>query len=138
MRKQREEEYLSGNLTAMIDVVFQLIIFFVCTVNMQDKAMDDRIGLAMAPHGKAVVKKDPREINIDVDSKGRISIARTAINQGALINILKKVVGDYGQTVPVIIRGDSKTRHEDIKKVMDACVASGLWKVKFAALKEKG
>ena len=69
---------------------------------------------------------------------GRISIARTFMNQGTLINILKKVVGDYGQTVPVIIRGDSKTRHEDIKKVMDACVASGLWKVKFAALKEKG
>jgi biopolymer transport protein ExbD len=138
MKRQREEEYLSGNLTAMIDVVFQLIIFFVCTVNMQDKAMDDRVSLAMAPHGKAVVKKDPREINVDVDSKGRISIARTVINQGALINILKKVVGDYGQTVPVIIRGDSKTKHEDIKKVMDACVASGLWKVKFAALKEKG
>jgi biopolymer transport protein ExbD len=138
MRKQHAEEYLSGNLTAMIDVVFQLIIFFVCTVNMQEKAVDDRIALAMAPHGKPVETKNPLEINVDVDSKGRLSIARTYINQGTLINILKKVVGDYGQTVPVIIRGDSKTKHEDIKKVMDACVASGLWKVKFAALKEKG
>ncbi len=34
MRKAKEEEYLSGVLTAMIDVVFQLIIFFVCTIKL--------------------------------------------------------------------------------------------------------
>ena len=81
MRKH-EETYLSGNLTAMIDVVFQLIIFFVCTVNMQEKAIDERIALAMAPHGKAVEKKNPLEVNIDVDSKGRISIARGHAGNG--------------------------------------------------------
>jgi biopolymer transport protein ExbD len=138
MRQQREEEYLSGNLTAMIDVVFQLIIFFVCTTNMQDKAIDDRIRLAMAPHGRAVETKNPLEINVDIDAKGRISIARNFLNQGALVAILKKVVGEYGQQVPVVIRGDAKTKHEEIKTVMDACTMSGLWKVKFAALKERG
>ena len=34
MRKH-PDEYLNGNLTAMIDVVFQLIIFFVATVSLQ-------------------------------------------------------------------------------------------------------
>jgi biopolymer transport protein ExbD len=137
MRKH-SEEYLNGNLTAMIDVVFQLIIFFVCTVNMQEKAIDDRIRLAMSPHGQAVKTKNPLEVNVDVDSTGRISISRTFMNQGTLISVLKKIVGEYGQQVPVVIRGDSNTKHEDIRKVMDACGASGLWKVKFAALKEKG
>ena len=138
MKQQRAEEYLSGNLTAMIDVVFQLIIFFVCTVSMQDKAMDERIRLALAPHGKAVATKDPMEITVDVDSKGRISIAREYMSQGALLSILRKVEGEYGQQVPVIIRGDGETVHADIKKVMDACGSAGLWKIKFAALKEKG
>ena len=137
MRKHTEE-YLNGNLTAMIDVVFQLIIFFVCTVSMQDKAIDDRIRLAMAPHGQAVTAKNPLEVNVDVDSAGRISISRTGMNQGTLISVLKKIVGEYGQQVPVVIRGDANTKHEDIRKVMDACAASGLWKVKFAAFKEKG
>ena len=138
MRRPQGEEYLSGNLTAMIDVVFQLIIFFVCTVNMQEKAIDDRIRLAMAPHGQPVTTKNPLEVNVDVDSNGRISISRTLMSQGTLIDVLKKIVGEYGQQVPVVIRGDAKTKHEDIRKVMDACAASGLWKVKFAALKEKG
>jgi biopolymer transport protein ExbD len=138
MRREKEEPYLSGNLTAMIDVVFQLIIFFVCTTNLQDKAIDDRIRLAMAPHGKAVTTKNPLEINVDIDSKGRLSIARTVVSQPILVSILKKAVGEYGQQVPVIIRGDGETKHEDIKKVMDACNQAGLWKIKFAALKERG
>jgi biopolymer transport protein ExbD len=121
----------------MIDVVFQLIIFFVCTVNMQEKAIDERIALALAPHGKAVTVKNPLEVNIDVDSKGRISIARTVISQGTLLAVLKKTVSESGQQTPVIIRGDASCKHEDIKKVMDAAVQAGLWKVKFAALKEK-
>ena len=138
MRKQREEEYMSGNLTAMIDVVFQLIIFFVCTVNMQEKAIDDSITLAMAPHGTAVVKKDPREINIDVDNSGRISIARERLSEARLTQILKKVAGEYGIDVPVIIRGDSKALHESVKGAMDACATAGFWKIKMGALKEKG
>ena len=138
MRHQREEEYLSGNLTAMIDVVFQLIIFFVCTVNLQDSVTDDRISLAMAPHGKPVETKSPLEINVAVDGKGVISIARSPVSQDVLIKILRKAVADYGQQVPVVIRGDGGARHADIKRVMDACAGAGIWKIKFAAYKEKG
>ncbi len=124
------------NMTPMIDVVFQLIIFFVTTVDMESKSTDDRIRLAMAPHGNAVEKKDPRTIAVDIDSEGRISIAHVFMSDQVLKRILRKAVAEYGQTVPVVIRGDRKTKHEDVKKVMDACAAAGLWKVKFAAVKE--
>jgi hypothetical protein len=29
-------------------------------------------------------------------------------------------------------------RHDAVQKVMDACAAAGIWKIKFAALKERG
>jgi len=125
------------NMTPMIDVVFQLIIFFVTTVDLQNKAMDSKVRLAMAPHGPAVEKKDPREIVVDVESDGRILISRTIVSIPVLKAILRKTVKEQGQTIPVVIRGDGKSKHEDIKAVMDACAAAGLWKVKFAALKEK-
>ena len=138
MRHQREEEYLSGNLTAMIDVVFQLIIFFFCTVNMQDKAIDERIQLAMAPNGKEVKTKDPNEVKIDVSDKGVISIARTPLNAQLLTSILNKARADArGADVPVLIRADGRVKHETVKKVMDACTAARIWKIKFTALKEK-
>ena len=137
--KKHEEEYLNGNLTAMIDVVFQLIIFFVCTVSMQDNAVDEHIHMALAPHGRQVDTKDPLEINVDVDNRGSLSIARTMITQKELVGILRKVVMDNrGRQIPLIIRGDAQTRHEAIQKVMDACAMAGIWKVKFAAFKERG
>ena len=135
MRRQMEDAGM--NMTPMIDVVFQLIIFFVTTVDLQSKALDSKVRLAMAPHGPAVEKKDPREIVVDVEANGRISISRSYMSIGVLKSILKKTVHEQGQTIPVVIRGDGKTNHEDIKAVMDACAAAGLWKVKFAALKEK-
>jgi len=138
MRHHREEEYLSGNLTAMIDVVFQLIIFFVCTVNMQDKAIDDRIKLAMAPNGKVDNRKNPYEVKIDVSDKGVVSISRTQLSFPMLTTILNKARADArGVEIPVLIRADARVKHETVKKVMDACTAAKIWKIKFTALKEK-
>lgn len=138
MREKREEEALNGNLTAMIDVVFQLIIFFVCTVNMQDKAIDDRIKLAMAPNGKVDTRKNPYEVKIDVSDKGVISISRTPMQASMLTTILRKARLDArGNDVPVLIRADARVKHETVRKVMDACTAAGIWKIKFTALKEK-
>ena len=137
MRERKEEEYMSGNLTAMIDVVFQLIIFFVCTTNMQS-SIDERIQLAIAPHGKPIVKKDPREIKIDVDAKGRISIARTYISTDLLKSIVKKAVLEYGADTPIVIRGDGEARHQAIQSAMNACTDAGIYKIKFSVLKEKG
>ena len=138
MRKH-PDEYLNGNLTAMIDVVFQLIIFFVATVSLQDTVSDQRIRLAMAPSGKPVTTKDPREVYIDVDQSGQIRIARFPYSHREVAFILKKIVQDNGNNqIPVIIRGDENARHDAVKNVMDACAAAGIWKIKFAALKERG
>jgi biopolymer transport protein ExbD len=134
MRKRAEEPGV--NMTPMIDVVFQLIIFFVCTTDMQKKALDENIKLAMAPHGREVQQKDPREIIVDLDKDGHISISRTRMDAGYLKGLLRKVVADYGQTTPIVIRADGRTAHADVKRVMDACTAAGLWKVKFAAIRE--
>lgn len=130
-------EEMGINMTPMIDVVFQLIIFFVTTVDLENKALDTKIRMALSPHGPAVEKKDPRTIMIDVDTKGRISIARVRMSEQVLGIVLRKSVAQYGQTIPVVIRGDAQTKHADIKKVMDACTKAKLWKVKFAAIKEK-
>ncbi len=135
MKKRPEEPGL--NMTPMIDVVFQLIIFFVTTADMQQKAIDESIRLALAPHAKPVETRDPREVVIEVDKNGKISIARTYMSPEYLYTVMKKTVADQGQTVPVIIRADGDTHHEAVRAAMDACTKAGLWKMKFSAVKEK-
>ena len=135
--RRRDEDALTGNLTAMIDVVFQLIIFFVCTSNLQDSSTSTEISLPLAPHGQVVSQKDPREINVDVNARGDISIVRTKISQGLLLGILKKAVAEFGKDVPVVVRADGESEHTAVKNVLDACSSAGLYRIHFAALKEQ-
>jgi biopolymer transport protein ExbD len=134
------EEHLTGNLTAMIDVVFQLIIFFVCTTNLQSQAVEDRVRLAMAPHGKPVEKKDPAEVSISVLKDGTMTFTGggVALNRSMITAILNKIRADSGGVPPVVIRADGDVIHEHVKNAMDACSDAGVWKIKFQALKELG
>ena len=135
MRKQYPDAKL--DMTPMIDVVFQLIIFFVVTVDMQNKALETSVRMAMAPNGPVEEVKDPRTVVVDVDADGTVSIMRTPLSDGQLLAILKKAVNTSGQSTPVVIRGDLAAKHEVVKRVMDVCGKAGLWKLRFAALKEK-
>ena len=135
MRKKLEEGVM--NMTPMIDVVFQLIIFFVVTAAMQDKAMETNVRMAMAPNGPTEEVKDPRTVQVDVIEDGTIQIMKTRISEGQLLTILNNARKSSGQSTPVVIRGDMTTKHEAIKRVMDLCGKAGLWKIRFAALKEK-
>ncbi len=137
MREKKEEEYLSGNLTAMIDVVFQLIIFFVCTSNLQESAVDTRIKLASAPNGVVEKKKDPRAVKVYVSEKGALSIGKTPITPRELTMILNKARADARGDIPVLIMADMRAKHSAVKKAMDACTEAKIWKIKFTALKER-
>lgn len=135
MRKQYPDAEL--NMTPMIDVVFQLIIFFVTTIDLQNKALETTVRMAMAPNGPVEEVKDPRTVLVDVDADGTISIMRTRLSEKQLLAILNKARNESGQSTPVVIRGDWEAKHEVIKRVMDICGQAGLWKLRFAALKEK-
>lgn len=125
------------DMTPMIDVVFQLIIFFVVTADLSNKANDTLVRMAMAPNGAVEEQKDPRTVTVDVREDGAIQIMKTTISEGQLLTILNKARNESGQSTPVVIRGDQHVTHEDIRKVMDICGKAGLWKIRFAALKEK-
>ena len=132
------EELPGVNMTAMIDIVFMLVVFFILTVKMEEATTNDQIKLAMAPNARPVMTKDPRTISIDVDERGHILINRTVLPLELFRSIMRKTVAESGKDTPVVINGDGAARHEDIRKVMDVCSSVGIWKQKFAALKEKG
>ena len=124
-------------MTPMIDIVFQMIIFFVLTIQMDKQSTLETINLALSPHGPTVEQKDPRTVTFDVDKDGQIYLARVPLSFSRFQKIMTKTRQQYGQSVPVVIRGDGKTEHRHIRKAMDACKAAGFWKVKFSAIKDK-
>jgi len=127
-------------MTPMIDVVFQMIIFFVCTVQLEKEAINEAINIPDAPHAPAAAQeKDPRTITIEIDRKGKVSIARTPLSLSKLKSVLKKTVADYGvrgPSIPILIRADSATKHLHVRRVMDVCTSAGLYKIAFVAIKD--
>ena len=127
-------------MTPMIDVVFQMIIFFVCTAQLEKEMINEAINMPDAPNAPAVADaKDPRTITIELDGKGKVSIARTPLTVSRLRKILEKTVVEYGvrgPSIPILIRADTDARHGSVRQVMDACTAAGLYKIAFVAVKD--
>tara|TARA_B100000809_G_scaffold258584_1_gene302042 strand:- start:583 stop:1011 length:429 start_codon:yes stop_codon:yes gene_type:complete len=134
-RKKRGEER-EMDMTPMIDIVFQLIIFFIVTINLEKDKLKP-IELAPSPEGPAIEKKDPRMVVITVDKKGEISIGSVGLSAIQLQGVMQNAVNLHGFGIPVLVRGDRKTLHAKVRLVMDACASVGIWKIKFAAMKEK-
>lgn len=137
MSKRKRPPDSELDMTPMIDVVFQLIIFFVTTIDMENKALETNVRMAMSPNGPVEEKKDPRTVTVDVEKDGTIKIGKTALSTGQLLTILKNARIASGATTPVVIRADSVVEHRHVYEVMRACGSAGLWKIRFAALKEK-
>lgn len=135
-KKQAEDAKI--DMTPMIDIVFQMIIFFVVTIELDRQIVDEKIILADSPDGPAVEKRDPRTVTVDVDMDGNISIARTRLNEAALRAVLSQARGAYGADTPVHIRGDHRTAHSHIRRALNAAGESGLYRISIIALKEEG
>ncbi len=127
---------MSMDMTPMIDMVFQLMIFFLVTIKMDQDQVNEEIKLARSPHGPVIEEKDPRTVIIEVDKRGNISLGGTFMRPGLLKTILKSSVYRMGFGIPILIRGDKATPHTDIRRVMDICSEVGLWRVQFAAIQQ--
>ena len=133
-RKAQENPQL--DMTPMIDVVFELIIFFVVTLT-QCQAKDETIKLEDGRHGIELTPEElpPSHMVVDVARTGRISmgdITMTPEQVGQRVKERKRKFGEF----PVLIRADYRARHEAVARVMNACTANGIWKISFMAIYE--
>ena len=142
-RKPQENPAL--DMTPMIDVVFELIIFFVVTLTEAQKK-DETIELEDGKHGIVLTPEElpPQHMQIDIASRdkngkklprGRISMGDREITPEEIGRRVRERMRRYGE-FPVLIRADFDCRHEAVARVMNACTENGLWKISFMAVQE--
>ncbi len=157
MARKRRIEMGEGNdskldMTSMIDVVFLLLIFFMCATKF--KVPDYRIDASL-PRDKglrAVNVKPPKEIpefRITVDPipgapEGQLRATfRIGRNQMAPLNQLNQIVKqEYwaikndaryaGEKIPAVIDGQKEVDFEYVVLAINACIAAGVDEVNFA------
>jgi len=124
------------DMTPMIDVVFQLIIFFVVTLKMTQKK-NEKIFLEDGKHGELLTQKNTaKALEIEIAKGGRLSIHNAVMNKQFLSIMLKNRVNRMGPDFPLLIRADRRTPHEKVKEVMDICTGAGIWKLSFVAIQD--
>ncbi|MGN1360587.1 MAG: ExbD/TolR family protein [Kiritimatiellia bacterium] len=133
-KKNRNQE-CGLDMTPMIDVVFQLIIFFVVTLKMTDN-INEEIELEDGKNGQVIKEMPPTTLIVEVDAKGRISINNLGMDTSRLASIIKGRVSRMGNDFPLLIRADKRARHDMVRRVMDTCTQCGVWKLSFVAIQE--
>ena len=136
-RKAQENPQL--DMTPMIDVVFELIIFFVVTL-VEAQKKDETIELADGKCGIVLTPEElpPMHMMIDIGlrkGKPRISIGDRDITPAEIGRRVKERMQKIGE-FPVMIRADYAVPHWAVAEVMNACTANGIWKISFVAVSE--
>jgi biopolymer transport protein ExbD len=124
----RDDEGLAEpefNMAPLIDIVFQLLIFFMVATSygkMNEKAIE--VDLPTAQSGQHA-DTQPDEILVDVTREGQVFVGGHAVERSGLVAALSAASHGH-DTTPVTVRGDRLATHETVVDVLDACGLAGL------------
>jgi biopolymer transport protein ExbD len=141
------------NLTPLLDVVFQLITFFMLVINFTSDNYDQRINLPIAGSARPVedsqrVGEDRFVLNVDRDGHllvgGQAQPLNEAIttirHQAELVRLNLKATGiaydpDKGLPTTIVFRADKDAAFSSIMSLLNACQTQGFRKFALKAMK---
>ncbi len=139
-------ESFEPNLTPILDMVFQLITFFMLVINFKGAAMDLTLKLPVLGSARPleyVGKYEPLTLNIDKEGSIRsggqtIEVEKYIAHEARLLKLLldagKTELVDGELPVPVVIRADKTVNFTTLLKIMRLCQAEGYRQIALSAM----
>jgi biopolymer transport protein ExbD len=140
------------NLTPLLDVVFQLITFFMLVINFSRENYDQRIKLPVAGSARPIeegekVAEDRFVLNLDRDGhllfNGEVQLphqaGQTIRHEADLIKLNMKAIGTKpdpsgGLPTTVEIRADKDLNYGSLQTLLNLCQNNGFHKFAFKAM----
>lgn len=125
--RSAHETLTEMNITPLLDLAFVLLVIFIITTTPIVNDLDLNL-----PTASRRQKDPPRKANyISVESSGRIYLNKLLVAPETLQQALASLrIED--PDLSVIIRGDGKTKYQQIRAVLDACQQANVVKVDLA------
>jgi biopolymer transport protein ExbD len=119
----------------LIDVLFINLSFFMAVFVFFHLEADLSVSV---PEAQQAVQSGltTDEIIINIARDGAIVVSQKKLSSEALLSLLRRTAKMYPDQ-SVIVRGDQKTYHEDIIKVLDVCAKANISKISFATVKDQ-
>lgn len=141
MKRRNSGDDCEVPLSALIDIVFLLIIFFVITANLKQEVVDFEITLADSYHVPPPEDSDPRTLTINIRTrKGKepyYSIRGTGYDLPEIKSRLYNMSKAHGPDAPIIIRASEDLEYRYVDKVNLAVTDVGLYRVQHATTAHK-
>lgn len=135
-RKKKRGAPAALQMTALMDVVFLLLCFFVTSSVFSQWETEVSIALPTAKSA-TVPGRMPGEIILNVSEKGKVTVNGQVLTAKDVTERLTRIAKLYpGQ--PVVIRADRATPYESLMGVIDACRAADVWNFSLATKDEEG
>lgn len=113
------------DLTPMIDMVFNLLIFFMVVSQFANEERDMKVVLPDGNEAMPLTAR-PNQIFINIDEAGRFSIRGREFAHDALREVLAQAAANNPASQTVVIRADRRVPWDYVATVMRLCNEVGL------------
>lgn len=146
-RTRHSEERVEPNLTPILDMVFQLITFFMLVISFKSASLDLRLKLPVVGSARPVETQGQEDLLIlNIDKEGNLNVygvqkeIESYISAEAQASLLAarrtnpKIQRGDDLPTTVVIRADKSIPFKLLNRVMKACQAEGFRKFALMAM----
>jgi biopolymer transport protein ExbD len=130
------EDDVAIDLTALIDVVFTLIIFFVVTTSFNNRSA---LKITLPSSSASQVEAQKQPLMVLIDRNGNYYVGDSALVRNDLASLKEAIQQQAGndRERTIVIQADAKTSHQSVITAMDAIGQLGFSKLSIATTPEK-
>ena len=129
------DEEITLDMTPLIDMVFQLLIFFLLTTTFAINVKEGGLEVDLPRAKSAQIPSMSQHMVIAILKDGRIVVGGETISNEALKEKLGQVYKDNPQTM-VIVQADKTVEHGIVVSAMDMAATIGLKHLAIATVEE--
>ena len=132
MKPRRKRQYPEEGfqMAPMIDMVFLLLVFFMCVSSMADAEKSVPLDLPVSDQSKVPEDLSDRG-TISVDVNGVVFLGERSVDSGEMKQAIRELI----QRKPdsrIVLRADRRTEYRHIKEVLKDCAEVGAYEVIYA------
>jgi biopolymer transport protein ExbD len=130
-----QDEEVTLELTPLIDMVFQLLIFFLLTTTFAINVKEGGIELDLPRAKSQQIPSMSRHVVIAILKDGRTVVGGESISDSALREKLESIHKENPQTM-VVVQADRNVEHWRVVHAMDLAATIGLKRLAIATVEE--
>jgi biopolymer transport protein ExbD len=131
LSKHRHQTIAEMNMTPMIDVTFQLIIFFMACSQVS-KINEERMEL---PKQQGSQDQPPTSITVNVNQEGQIIVSARRLSAVELVSLMADEIARQGgdtSRVHIVLRADARGTSRTVNEVVRSLAKIQLTRIRIA------